>query len=122
MEKARANISGRMIGVVLVAKDDSGNEKTFQGCNIEVSTSFVVHAERVALLKAISEGYIEPLELHLIANNEESCAALCGYCRQDYMYVNPNLSIYVYHPNGKLKLATILCDLMKFPYQGIGRL
>lgn len=117
LSMAQAPTSGKKVGVCLIASKGA-DFKTFMGCNIELSTSTVFHAERVALIKAISEGYICPLEIHLIANNEDSCMPLCGYCRQDYMYLNPDLGIVVYHVNGTIKYNVKLVDLMSIPYMG----
>lgn len=118
---AQAPISGKHIGVYLISAMSESNTRStgsFMGCNIELATSMVFHAERVALVKALSEGYKFPLELHLIADNEESCMPLCGYCRQDYMYLNPYMRILVYHPNGDPKHDNVLIDLMNNPYLG----
>lgn len=121
MKYSQAPISGKHIGVYLLSALTKSNTRTigsFLGCNIELATSMVFHAERVALVKSLSEGYKYPLELHLIADNKESCAALCGYCRQDFMYLNPHMRILVYHPNGDPKSDNILIDLMNSPYLG----
>ncbi len=54
----------------------------FTGCNIEsASYGLTICAERVAIFKAISDGYREFLAI-AIATDTESPAPPCGACRQ----------------------------------------
>lgn len=122
MEKAQANISGHKVGAAVAARNKEGHEAVFGGCNIEFATSFVIHAERVALVKAISQGYTEILQVHVTSSSVEQQAALCGYCRQDFMYVNPDVMIYVYNPDKSLKIKVKLIDTMNYPYLSKGKI
>ena len=118
---ARANISGHKIGVCLVAEDDHGDIAYFGGCNIELATSRVFHAETVALTNAISHNHTK-FHCIVVTSNDEVTATLCGYCRQDYLYANPDIRVVVLNPDGSIKLDEILKNTMKFPYLGRSRL
>lgn len=66
------------VGAALLCK----NGKIFTGCNIESSSyGLTICAERVALFKAISEGYKEFLAIAITSQSGESCPP-CGACRQ----------------------------------------
>src|ERR1041384_4543828 len=97
LKYSQCSISNAPVGAAVVAKYNEGSIGIFGGCNIELATSCVIHAERVALIKAISDGCINIDSVHVTSSNPEQRAALCGYCRQDFMYVNPDTMIYVYN-------------------------
>ncbi len=113
---AQCDISGSKVGAAVVAKYQEGSIGIFGGCNLEFATSFVVHAERVALLSAVSQGAIDIISVHVTSSRPEQCAALCCYCRQDFMYVNQNTMIYVYNPDKSLKIKVRLIDAIEYPY------
>ena len=67
---AQANISGHRVAAAVFAMrkakskskkkletESSDLFKVFGGCNLEISISTVLHAEAIALYKALSEGY-----------------------------------------------------------------
>ena len=116
LEYAQVGISGHKVGACVAAENKYGQRLYFRGSNIEFATSFVVHAERVALLKAISEGFPNIKEVHVTSSSPEQNAALCGYCRQDFMYCNPDCMIYVYNPDRSLKIEVKLIDTLNYPY------
>ena len=125
MKHSQHDISGVAVGAAVVAGKELTNDiilNVFGGCNIEFATSLVVHAERVALVKAISEGYTKIYSCHVTSLNEAQRAALCGYCRQDFMYVNPEIMLFVYNPDHSEKLRVKLIDTMNYPYIGTGRI
>lgn len=75
-EHACAAYSGFRVGAAL--EDSSG--RIWTGCNVENATyGLTVCAERVALLKALSEGVREFRRLAVAAG---SLAPPCGSCRQ----------------------------------------
>jgi cytidine deaminase len=85
------------VACILIASNGS-EKKEFFGVNIEnASYSLTICAERVAIFKAISEGYKELLELYLVAlnkNNEEVYDIMpCGACRQVISEFSDNLKI-----------------------------
>ncbi|MFQ5582811.1 MAG: cytidine deaminase [Calditrichia bacterium] len=81
--------------------------KTFLGVNIESSSySLTICAERVALFKALSEGYRKFDRIYILSDAEEPCPP-CGACRQVLMDFAPDIKIIMYSNNGKKKEATI---------------
>jgi cytidine deaminase len=118
---AQAEISKIRIGSAVLAINSKGDSSIFSGCNIEISFSRVFHAENVALLKAISSGYTNIKAVAITSDSEtKKGAAMCGCCRQDYMYLNPDCMIYVFNPDKSLKLKVRLIDTMKHPYLSKG--
>ena len=66
------------VGAALVTED--GN--VFEGCNIEnISYSAGLCAERVAISKAVSEGYRKFKSIAVVGSTDE-IAYPCGVCRQ----------------------------------------
>ena len=118
---AQAEISKIRVGAAVLATNSKGDSSVFSGCNIEISFSRAFHAENVALLKAISSGYINIKAVGVTSDSETKHeAAMCGCCRQDYMYLNPDCMIYVFNPDKSLKLKVRLIDTMKYPYMSKG--
>ena len=77
-EKAVAPFSKFKVGAALLTKDG----KTYGGCNVEnASYGLTVCAERVALLKALSEGEREFQMIAVVADTT-SPTPPCGPCRQ----------------------------------------
>jgi len=96
-EFAYAPYSGVQVGAALLAKDGS----IFTGCNVE-SPSLLqgVCAERVALLKALSEGRREFTHLALVADKRAGVSP-CGLCRQMLFEFAPDLIVIVEDENGE---------------------
>ena len=70
--------SGFAVGAALLSKEG----QVFTGCNIEnASYGLTVCAERVALLKALSEGVTEFSRIAIVADTKEPTPP-CGPCRQ----------------------------------------
>lgn len=84
---AQASISGhRVASSVLAFKKDRTRSsrrleyrdrntnpnmfRVFGGCNLEISISTVLHAEAIALYKALSEGYTKIQAVGVISNHE----------------------------------------------------
>lgn len=77
-EKAFAPYSKFKVGAALLTK--SG--EVFTGCNVEcTSYGLTICAERVALTKAVSEGFTEFAKIAVVADTKEPCSP-CGACRQ----------------------------------------
>ena len=77
-ERALAPYSHFKVGAAIRTKDG----KVYDGCNIEnASYSLTVCAERMALLKALSEGEREFTEIALVTD-AKSLTPPCGPCRQ----------------------------------------
>lgn len=122
LDKAQVGISGYRNGCALLAQRSDGLHKLFGGCNIEVSTSLIIHAERLALFKAISEGYTKPVRIVLAAMKGARPVPMCSYCRQDYMYVNPELIVEPYDENRQRIQSVRLIDTLNWPYLSKGKI
>jgi cytidine deaminase len=76
--RARAPYSGFMVGAALETVDG----QIVTGCNIEnASYGLTVCAERVALLKALSEGHEAFTRIAVVADTAQATPP-CGACRQ----------------------------------------
>jgi cytidine deaminase len=77
-ERARAQYSSFRVGAALLASDG----RIFTGCNVEsASFGLTMCAERVALVKALSEGAENFTALAVVADTT-SPTPPCGACRQ----------------------------------------
>lgn len=77
-ERAIAPYSGFKVGAALLTRGG----RTFGGCNVEnASYGLTVCAERVALLKALSEGERDFVMIAVVADTA-SPTPPCGPCRQ----------------------------------------
>jgi cytidine deaminase len=75
---AQAKYSGFVVGAALETRDG----RLYSGCNIEnVSYGLTLCAERVALVKALSEGAREFARIAVVVDSEKP-APPCGACRQ----------------------------------------
>ena len=77
-ERAIAPYSGFKVGAALRTKAGT----VYEGCNIENATyGLTVCAERVALLKALSEGERD-FEAMAVVTDADTLTTSCGSCRQ----------------------------------------
>ncbi len=108
-ERAIAPISGFKVGAVLVTSEG----KRYFGCNIEnVSLSLSICAERVAFLKALSEGETKFITLALISDSKDIVTP-CGACRQLIWEFAPNITIVMGAGAGQGKMQTTkIADLL----------
>jgi cytidine deaminase len=132
---AQANISGHRVAAAVFAMrkakskskekletESSDLFKVFGGCNLEISISTVLHAEAIALYKALSEGYTKIEAVGVTSDHEDQIKPLCGACRQLYMYINPMTTIYVFGKDKKVKLKVKLINTMNYPYISRGKI
>lgn len=88
-QRADVPYSGFPVGAALLTK--SG--QIYTGCNIEnASYGMTVCAERVAILKAVSEG---ETEFVLLAVATEIGASPCGACRQVMVEFAPDMPVLI---------------------------
>lgn len=98
-EKAYAPYSNFKVGAVLFGKDG----QIFFGCNVEnASYGLSMCAERVALFKAVSEGYKDFELLVLVSDSNEFCPP-CGACRQVLWEFSRDLKIVMLNQKGDTK-------------------
>ena len=95
--KAFAPYSNYKVGAALL----TGSGKIYTGCNVENATyGLSVCAERVALLKAISEG-----ERHFtriaVSSESDPPATPCGSCRQLLWEFAGDIEVILANPRGQ---------------------
>lgn len=96
-EKAYAPYSKFKVGAALEAE----NGKIYTGCNIEnASYGITVCAERVALVKAVSEGVKKFKRIAVVANSKKPCPP-CGICRQALYEFAPKMEIIMANLKGQ---------------------
>ena len=77
-KNAKATFSHFRVGAAILTCDN----QIFSGCNIESSSyGLSVCAERVAVFKAVSEGFIDFKAIAIVSDADELCPP-CGACRQ----------------------------------------
>jgi len=109
--RALAPISNFYVGSAILTK--SG--KIFSGCNIEnFSLSLSICAERVALLKALSEGERDFEAISVVASGDDFCFP-CGACRQ--LLWEFSAGIVVVLKNGFNEVKTVnIEELLPLPF------
>jgi cytidine deaminase len=108
---ARAEFSSFEVGAVLETSDGV----IVGGCNIENATyGLSVCAERVAMFKALSEGYRSFRRVVVVADTEAPTPP-CGACRQILWEFGGDLEVILanlYRETGRHKLS----DLLPLPF------
>lgn len=108
---ARCPFSGFAVGAALLARDGT----VYTGCNIEnASYGLTICAERVALLKALSEGVTHFSKIAIVTA-AETLTPPCGPCRQLLWEYAGNIQIII----GNLNKQTVvyqLSDLFPHPF------
>lgn len=102
-ERAYAPYSEFKVGAALLTEDG----EVFTGGNVEnASYGLSVCAERVAVVKAVSEGHTKFRRLVVVADTEEPCPP-CGVCRQMLYEFAPDMSVLMVNLEGKEKELTV---------------
>jgi len=87
--------------------------KIFTGVNVEnASYGLTICAERVAIFKAVSQGY-KNIKAILVYADKNPCYP-CGACLQVMSEFNKNMKILIF--DGKNIIENELKDLLKKPY------
>ena len=106
-EYAQAAYSGFKVGAALEVADGT----VVTGCNVENATyGLTVCAERVALLKALSEGKTSFTRIAIVADTADPTPP-CGACRQllwEYCGGIPIVLANLERPTGRYSLAALL--------------
>lgn len=99
MNRAYSPYSTFKVGAALL----SSSGKVYLGCNIEnASYGATICAERVALVKAVSEGELDFEAIAIVGSSGEFIYP-CGLCRQFMSEFGLNLRIVVAQTDGALR-------------------
>lgn len=110
MQRAVVHYSGFKVGAALLSEDG----RMFSGCNIEnPSLMLSVCAERVALLKALSEGHSRFRAIAIVSGDGRYCFP-CGSCRQLLSEFAPGLAVYLRSLAGTRKYS--IRQLLPYPF------
>ncbi len=110
-EKAYAPYSNFKVGAALLTRDG----RVFTGCNIEnAAYGDAICAEKVAIIKAISEGSCDFSELVVVADSKEPSSP-CGSCRQILFEFNPDLLVTMVNLEGDTMAMTVK-ELMPYGF------
>ncbi len=102
-ERAHAPFSGFRVGAALLCRGG----RIYTGCNIEnPSLSLSLCAERVAFIKAISEGDME-FEVLAVVADTPFITYPCGACRQMIWEFGHELRIVLANLKGRMEHTTI---------------
>ncbi|MGD8400251.1 MAG: cytidine deaminase [Bacillota bacterium] len=102
-EHAYAPYSGYQVGAALLAR--SG--RIYTGCNVEnASYGAAICAERVATVKAISEGERDFVMLAIVGDGSGPVTP-CGICRQFLYEFNPELKLVLANLHGQVLESTL---------------
>ena len=108
---AHAPFSRFQVGAALLAADD----RIFAGCNVENATyGLTVCAERVAVFKAVSEGYHSFTRIAVVADTDEPTPP-CGACRQILWEFGGDLEVILANLTD-CKAVHRLRDLLPYPF------
>ena len=100
-ERAYAPYSGYSVGAALLGK--SG--RVYTGCNVEnAAYPLSTCAERVAVVKAISEGEREFVALAVVTENG---APPCGSCRQTLREFGEEIAVLIASARGAVRETTL---------------
>jgi cytidine deaminase len=111
---AYAPYSKFRVGAALETSDG----KVYTGCNVENSAySATCCAERVALVKAISDGKKKFKRLVVASDNSKICPP-CGVCRQSFAEFVNDMEVIMSNSRGKIKVAR-LKDLLPSPFRSL---
>jgi cytidine deaminase len=109
--RARASYSGFKVGAALESVDGT----IYSGCNIEnASYGLTICAERVALVKALSEG-AKKFRNIAIVTNARRLTPPCGACRQLLWEYCGNIPVHMFNTRGK-KRTRLLEELLPDPF------
>ena len=110
-ENAHAAFSNFKVGAAL----ETGDGHIITGCNVENATyGLTICAERVAVFKAISEGYRSFRRVAIVADTQEPTPP-CGACRQILWEFGGDLEVIVGNLAGK-KARYQLKELLPHPF------
>jgi cytidine deaminase len=102
-ERAFAPYSGFRVGAALEADDGA----VIAGCNVEsASYGLTICAERVALVKAVSDGHTRFRRIAVVADTAELTPP-CGACRQLLWEFAPDATVILANLRGDTRTFTM---------------
>ena len=105
-ENARVGRTGFHVGAAVLTRDGS----IYSGCNVELTNAlYSICAERVALVKAISDGAAdEDILAVAVTSDSNDITTPCCFCRQFMMDINPEMLIIAAdHTLSKVQTFTV---------------
>src|SRR5260221_8732232 len=103
---AYAPYSNYLVGAALMG----GNGEIYLGCNVEnAAYPATICAERVALVKAVSEGVRNFVAIAVVTDNG---GTPCGICRQMMYEFAPDMTVLVADSTGEIQLEMKLSELL----------
>ncbi|HEV3447785.1 MAG TPA: cytidine deaminase [Gemmataceae bacterium] len=112
-ENAHAVFSNFKVGAALESEDGH----IITGCNVENATyGLSICAERVALFKAISEGFRAFARIAIVADTPQPTPP-CGACRQILWEFGGDLEVILGNLEGE-KARHYLRELLPYPFDG----
>jgi cytidine deaminase len=103
---AYAPYSKYLVGAALLA----ANGEIYTGCNVEnAAYPATICAERVALVKAVSEGVRSFVAVAVVTENAGSP---CGTCRQMLNEFAPDLAVVIADGEGSIQYETTISGLL----------
>ena len=110
---AHAPFSGFKVGAALETPDGT----IITGCNVENATyGLTICAERVAIMKAISDGLTKFTRIAIVADTDAPTPP-CGACRQILWEFGGDLEIVLANLQGVTGIHR-LADLLPLPFDG----
>lgn len=110
-QQAHAPFSGFLVGAAL----ETSEGHIVTGCNCEsASYGLTMCAERVAIFKALSQGYRQAIRLVVVADTEEATPP-CGACRQWLWEFGGDLEVILANLKGE-KARHRMRELLPYPF------
>lgn len=104
------------VGSSLLTEQD---EKVYTGCNVENAVfGPTICAERTAIAKAVSDGYLK-IKTVVVVAHQKSFTAPCGVCREtlrEFRDSNGDIEIYLTRPTLDKVLCTKLSELLPLSF------
>lgn len=114
--EAKANFSNVKVGAAIIANNGQ-MRRVFGASNVEISKQENIHAERLALFNAWSEGYTNIEAVYVSSQSKQERAALCMNCRGLFLKLNNlKLKVIVINPDKSIKMRKVLRDLCPLAY------
>lgn len=102
-KNAYARYSGMTVGAAVLTEDG----QIYTGCNVEnISYGATMCAERVAVFKAVSEGYDKIIAIAVVADLPNPISP-CGMCLQVLNEFGRNATVLMANTTGDMRLSSV---------------